>query len=289
MAKFFGQYLLEQDLLTKDQLLKAIAYQRSRSEKLGDLAIKKNYLTKNEVAKIHREQLRTDMLFGELAIKLHYLTPEQVKELLTIQESSHIFLGEAIVELGFLSKEQLNTALDNFRKEESAEPLELVFPDDVPYRVFLTAISDIAIKLLRRVAGILVKTGHPKTELHYTINPYLISVIQLTGDIQGKCALKLTRSFATLLAQRFTRNDGLEDEELIADAIKEFLNTLCGNTATKLVSSGTSINMDAVPNLWSAKTEVLQFEQGEFAIAIPFFTSEGFAELLFISKTTRKL
>lgn len=285
MAKFFGQYLLEKDILTKEQLLKAISYQRSKSEKLGDLAIKKRYLTKSEVAKISREQIRTDMMFGELAVRMQYLTQDQLRELLTLQESSHIFLGEAIVELGFLSKQQLAQALENFRKEESEDAPEIVLPDDLPYRLFLSTVSDMAIKLLRRSANILVKTSPIKTEQYYTLNLYLIALVNVSGEINGRCALKLNRHIATLLAQRFTHNDELTDEELIGDAIGEFLNTICGNAATKLTTSGTSMEINNPIILWNTKAELLQFEKMEFATVIPLFTSEGFAEILFITKT----
>lgn len=285
MPKFFGHYLLEQDLLTKEQLLKAISYQRSKSEKLGDLAIKKGFLTKNEVAKIRREQLRTDMMFGELAVRMNYLTPEQIKELLTIQESSHIFLGEAIIELGFLSKEQLEAELEKFRQEELTESLELAMPENIPNRLFLTVLNDLAVKLFRRVADIQIKGASPKTEQYYTLNPYLISLSQITGDINGKCALKLTRNVAIFLAQQFTHNDALTDEELIGDAVGEFLNILCGNTASKLVTSGTTIEVHSPTAIWSDKNDMLQFDKDEFATVFPFFTSEGFAELLFISRT----
>lgn len=285
MPKFFGQYLLEHDILTKEQLLKAIAYQRSKSEKLGDLAIKKRYLTKSDVAKISREQLRTDMMFGELAVRMNYLTPDQLRELLTLQESSHIFLGEAIVESGFLSKQELDSALENFRKEESQETLEFVLPENVPYRMFLATVSDMAVKLLRRSANILVKASPTKTEQYYTLNLYLIAIVNISGEIKGKCAFKLSRHMATLLAQRFTHNNELADEELIGDAIGEFLNTICGNAAAKLISSGTSIEISNPTIFWNTKTDLLQFDKEEIATTIPLFTSEGFAELLFIART----
>ena len=80
--KFFGQFLLERNVINAKNLLEAIRFQESRNMKFGEYSISKGYLEKVQVKRLHEEQKRNDMMIGELAVKLEMLTEEQVEEIL---------------------------------------------------------------------------------------------------------------------------------------------------------------------------------------------------------------
>ncbi len=78
---FFGNYLLEKDIITTEQLLDALQEQSKVHLKLGTLAIHEGYMTAGEVDNIIIMQTHQDKKFGELAIEEGYLTEEQVNAL----------------------------------------------------------------------------------------------------------------------------------------------------------------------------------------------------------------
>ena len=55
-VKFFGQYLLEKNIITPQQLIEAVEYQESKNLKFGEYALSKGYLTAKDVEKIQNEQ-----------------------------------------------------------------------------------------------------------------------------------------------------------------------------------------------------------------------------------------
>ena len=80
-TQFFGNYLLEKDIITTEQLLDALQEQSKVHLKLGTLAIHEGYMTAGEVDNIIIMQTHQDKKFGELAIEEGYLTEEQVNAL----------------------------------------------------------------------------------------------------------------------------------------------------------------------------------------------------------------
>ena len=71
-AQFFGNYLLSQEAVTKDQLIQALQKMSSTQIKLGTLAIHAGYMTASEVDRIIIEQTRQNRRFGELAVSEGY-------------------------------------------------------------------------------------------------------------------------------------------------------------------------------------------------------------------------
>ncbi|GAU08164.1 hypothetical protein [Desulfoplanes formicivorans] len=114
---FFGQFLLDQGLISQKQLNEAISFQRENNALLGSLALEKGLLTREQVLEIMREQQLRYEKFGEIAIRKQYLTEEQVRELLNIQGKNHVFLGEALTRRNYLSIRELNRQLDRFDQD----------------------------------------------------------------------------------------------------------------------------------------------------------------------------
>lgn len=282
MPRFFGQYLLEKGLVNREQLLKALEYQRSKVRKLGEIAIQREYLSEKDVEAIHQEQRKTDLMFGELAVRKGLLTQVQVNELMNIQKSSHVYLGEALTALGILADKQVQQELNLFREEEKEEvAVEVHVPDDLPKREFLVIIWDLTIKLLRRVADLLVKTCDVKLEKGYTVNSFLCVMIQLKGGFQGKILLNLSGNVAHRIAQTMTGSQSPPpDPGIVADACGEFLNILCGQIVTRnVMETGKSIDLSVPKAFYSTEREVIPYEVGERGVVFPLFTQEGFAEL----------
>lgn len=116
-AQYFGQYLLNNRILTPQQLQEVLDYQQTTNVKLGLLAVASGAMTAAQVTEVHERQRRTDRRFGEIAVDLGYLTPAQLEDLLAQQQSGHVYLGQAVVEKKFLTLQQLEVALRAYKKE----------------------------------------------------------------------------------------------------------------------------------------------------------------------------
>ncbi len=119
-----GRFLVSRDLVTVNEIVKALEIQRQKQRPLGRIAFVESLLTLDQVATIidlqsdGRETVQDDRasdLFGELAIQLGYLAEHQVEELLNIQRRSRPRIGEILVEMGAISEFRLNAALQDFQ------------------------------------------------------------------------------------------------------------------------------------------------------------------------------
>ena len=80
-TQFFGNYLLANGYVTRDQLFSAMRQEADQHMKLGTLAIHAGYMNAAQVDDVVIHQTHQDNRFGELAIQLGYLTEAQVEEL----------------------------------------------------------------------------------------------------------------------------------------------------------------------------------------------------------------
>lgn len=114
-TQFFGNFLLEKNLITKEQLIQAIEIQKGEQLRLGTLAVHAGLMTAAEVNHIHALQTQKDKRFGEIAIELGYLTPIQIDKLLSSQKPSYLLLSQALVDLNYLSTEAFAQAMEEYQ------------------------------------------------------------------------------------------------------------------------------------------------------------------------------
>lgn len=123
-AQFFGNYLLAQGIVTREQLIEAMKKKAATQIKLGTLAIHAGYMTASEVDRIIILQTHQDKRFGELAISEGYLTEMQVTELLKSQKPDFLLLGQALVEDGILDNQQLQDLIIDYESQNELNDYE---------------------------------------------------------------------------------------------------------------------------------------------------------------------
>ncbi len=284
MAKFFGQYLLEKGILTREQLLEALTKQREKVEKIGELAVRKGYLKPRDIEAIQREQQKSDLYFGEAAVKLNLLTEDQVRELLNIQRSNHVYLGEIIVDLKFLSKESVEKELKRFQEEEQegGSVGELHVPSSCAHPELLKATADLAIKLFRRVSDLLVKVS-TVLDTEKVENPYSLTFINISGDFKGSLALGCSKNVVLHIAKNFggSRLDW-SSEKFAHDAVSEFFNIFCGNLMTKWMEIGKSCEISVPYFFLKTEKDGLKIENGARVFTLDLDSTEGKASVSLI-------
>ncbi|MFD0676514.1 MULTISPECIES: hypothetical protein [unclassified Paenibacillus] len=118
-AQYFGQYLLNQGLLSASELKQAISMQKLTRVKLGVLAINYGYMSAAQVETVHQIQMKLDKKFGEIAIELNFLSEEIVSSLLDSQQNAHLALGQVLIDQGIMTYEGFADALEQYKKEYS--------------------------------------------------------------------------------------------------------------------------------------------------------------------------
>lgn len=118
-TQLFGNYLLNQRLVSAEQLAEALELQKTTRLKLGVLAINAGYMTADQVEMVHAAQQRVNMRIGDIAVQMGFLTHEHVEELLSSQKSGHLLLGQALVDKGYMTTAQFEQALRSYKAENS--------------------------------------------------------------------------------------------------------------------------------------------------------------------------
>ena len=120
--QFFGQFLIQEQAITVEQLREALDLMNRQNLMLGQLAVEEKFLSESQANQINREQRYTDRPFGSIAISQNLLDSTLVKRLLELQQEKRIRIGEALVQLGYLNEDDLGKHLGQFKAKQ--EPVE---------------------------------------------------------------------------------------------------------------------------------------------------------------------
>ncbi|OGF68176.1 MAG: hypothetical protein A2Y62_05275 [Candidatus Fischerbacteria bacterium RBG_13_37_8] len=268
--KFFGQYLLEKGVITKQQLLEAVAFQEQQNIKFGVYAMRKGYISKEQLESVLKEQKNSDMKFGEIAVKLRFLSDDQVLEIITKQQNDHIYLGTALVMKGFMRKEALEKELKEYQQEQADYSPTRSFPAKIENEADLIYLVELIDRLLLRVVDIKTKRGDiVKKKRRFEKGDYGAYVA-----FRGSINVALLFNFAESIALQITAEligEKTDKQELIEDAMKEFINIISGNITAKLAQEGKSVEF-SVP---SSLIEDVHLDENQVIFSVPYHTVEG--------------
>ena len=116
---FLGGFLLEQGLVTQQQIDEAAAFQAGANLRLGAYAVGAGLLTQEQVDVVLGLQRETDLNFGELAVLKGFVSKPDMQALLFRQQVNQVHLGEALLQLGHLTFEQFGAVLRMYATREN--------------------------------------------------------------------------------------------------------------------------------------------------------------------------
>lgn len=243
---FFGQFLLANGALSPADLEAAVACQRARNLRLGDLAVARGWLTAAQADEINALQRRLDQRFGSLATEMGLLSDEQVDELMGYQHSMHLHLGEALVEKGLIGAEAMARWLAEFERQrrQFAQDLEC-FLTGVPHAELVVPAIDLATKLFGRIGQL------PALIQACSIGgvrwpPHPVTVRQhFHGERTGWLALSVTEPLLLHLGAVLSGAPRAEVTPMALRAAGDFLDMLTENLSARL--RGTGWRFDAEP------------------------------------------
>lgn len=116
-SQFFGNYLLESQKITTEQLTSCIEYTKVNRVKLGLIAEAEEMLTSRQAMELNNLQMQSDKRFGDLAVEKGYLTEADVEYLLGRQSSPYLSFAQALEEYGLFSLDETNRLISSFQEE----------------------------------------------------------------------------------------------------------------------------------------------------------------------------
>ncbi len=116
----FGTYLVQENIIQKKDLERALSIQKTDRIPLGQLALQEMLIDNKKLFRILSRQRKPEdkhKNFGSLAIEMGYLNQDQVDTLLEQQTHTNRLLGEILVSLNLVPQMSLIKALKKFRSE----------------------------------------------------------------------------------------------------------------------------------------------------------------------------
>ncbi len=280
-SQFFGNYLLNNKLVTAKQLAEAMEIKSETRLKLGVLAINAGYMNASEVEIIHGEQQRVDKRFGDLAIERGYMTSEQVNKLLVSQKTGFLLLGQALVDKGYLTNAQFSNAISDYKLKYKIKNEDNF---NATSDAMISIVSEFyhfgnasCTKTVTEYVSLLLKNiirfiGDDFTPLEATlINNFKCERIisqQICGKFSAFTAVEAIDSAIAKFASRFAQEDLNEIDEYTTAAVGEFLN-LHNGLFTVNMSNVNDVELELMPQK-SEHNTVLDLKTNAFCIPIVF-------------------
>lgn len=255
-SQYFGHYLLNRDLITHEQLVDALEFQKSVHVKLGVIAVDKGFMTSDQVDEVHEKQKQVDKRFGEIAVELGYLTEAQVDELISHQKQGYLFLAQALVDRGYMTMEQFSNALNDYKKENSLS--------DEQFEAIQNGNVDTIIEYL------LTKTPDAKEKFENYVSLFAKNLIRfiddqiyleineenkiadgnwviyqsIDGDAPLFTAINANDDALLFLASKYAGEQLNVVDELAKDSVSEFLNLHNGIHLVNMSNNGIELSMN---------------------------------------------
>ncbi len=275
-VKFFGQFLVEQNIVTSEALLNAINLQDKNNLKLGEMAVSMGLITLADIQKAHNVQMSKDMRLGDLLVEMGFLTLAQVNDIITRQKNTHLYIGEALVQVGALSDDELRKHLDAFKADQAqyvSNGIEL--PISSANGKIWEMTADLTYKMITRVLDLQFRPG--KCALATVIpSNFMLAAMDLSGDVEARYLISVSEGLQKSIAKAILNETSVDQEpaEILEDTVMEFVNVVCGNVAAKASQMGVIMNINP-PVTLHPPANGLTIPDGHTALSFPIHIVDG--------------
>ncbi len=280
-SQFLGNFILNNRLVTPEQLAFALEVKSTIRMKLGVMAINARYMTAKQVEEVHKKQSTVDKRFGDIAIELGYMTNKQVDDLLSMQKTGSLLLGQALIDTGALTTQQFEDALYEYQQ------LYHIPNDDMmseKHDVINSIVSEFyhfgdhnTAKLLTNYISILYKNiirfiGDDFIPLDATVISNFHCRILNGQDIKGEynifTGIEGSVSATHQFASRYAEEEIDEELEYSNAVVGEFLNLTNGLFSVNM-SNDQNIELDLQPQ-FNSENQILCIQASTFCIPVKF-------------------
>jgi len=214
-TNFLGHFLIQQGVISEDQLADAVRYQRETNKRLGEVAIERGALTALQVDEICAKQRGDARMFGAIAVNDLHLSRKRLDELLFIQKIHYIYLGEALLLRGHITSPQYAALMRDFYDLENDRKLDLKYIQEFfAEHKALSSLVEAFIRAYSRYAGETIKIG--AVAARYDSSEYE-SAREISGVLSGGrdfCGMAL---FSGPMGERLDSLEPYEGTDVDAD------------------------------------------------------------------------
>ncbi len=115
-SQLFGKYLIENNIISKEQFDEILERMEKTRAKLGLIAVSEGILTKEKAEKINILQTQKDARFGDIAVEEGYITEKQLETILSKQGNPYIKFIQALEEVTGIKQDKIELYVEDFRK-----------------------------------------------------------------------------------------------------------------------------------------------------------------------------
>jgi|GEM_PF-315302 len=290
-VKLFGQFLMDKGLVGHEDLLRAISLQEQKSPRLGELSLAACYLDElrgrealtlrdlamavehlrlAEVLDAFDREFSPDLSLGEFLADLGIVARNRLNRAITEATPRYLDLGQALVEIGALSEEELRNCREEFNRDQARYTAERV---ELPRGVANRQSWELAAGLTRQmIFEVFKRPSIPCTcrEVSGTDAGFMMAAMDMSGDLEGRCVISVSQKLQQAVACAMLEGeppDGASGE-LLEDAVKEFLNVVCGNLAAKYSQLGKAVAISPPVTLAAGKGR-LSIPDGHLGLSLP--------------------
>jgi hypothetical protein len=252
-SQYFGHYLLNHELITREQLADVLEFQKSVHVKFGVIAVDEGFMTPSQVELVHEKQRQVDKRFGEIAIEHGYLTDDQVEALITKQKQQHLFLAQALVDRGYMTIEQFSQALTQYKKENSLSDdqfeelksgsieaiVENILLDDQKsvYGKYVTLFAKNLIRFIDDQVHLEVSDAEAGQQDKWLVHQ------EILGESPLFTAMTANEDVFLQIASKHAEEELTVVDELAKASVSEFLNLTNGIYLVNMSNWGVELNM----------------------------------------------
>lgn len=288
-VQYFGNYLVENKLISQSEYELMIKEQANSHVKLGFIAVAERLLTKRQAEELNELQKTRDQRFGDLAIEKGYLLEEEVNYLLNMQGNPYMKFIQTLTEESILSMDAIEEALKNFSIDSnfSSSDLDDLLSNDIDRIIPVFVDVDVPIQgecislFIRNIIrfidnNIMLKKAYTTKEYSFGNLAYQ----KVVGDYNIFVGLASKDDELLTIANPFARENFNEMNEDSFDSVCEFINCINGLYASKL--SLEEINVDMTPPLYKQNKTISSDE----IYVVPIVINNKQSDLLFILDST---
>lgn len=286
-TNLFGSYLVDNDIITKQQYRDIKEAGTKIRVKLGLIAVAEKLITQKQADYINLKQSTVDQRFGDIAVDLGYLTHDQVKRLLDMQGNPYICFVQAVTDLGIMTIEDVEKYLADYQKSKGFTSMDmdavksgdidriipLILPDDMDWNQ--AEHIAVMIRTLNRLACDDINLKRPIYTDRYEAKAYAMQ--SMFGDLKSSTVVAGSIEGMLAIADGFAKDSfGTLNYEAL-DSIGEYINI--GNGLFATAASLDMVEISLCPPELSENEAVLK---GDKICVIPLVIN-GFDVNLIVS------
>ncbi len=253
LDRLMGSYLIEQGMLTKQQLLEAYKHQEASRAKLGVIAVVEKLMNIAQAEQVNTLQASMDKRFGDIAIEKGYLTETQVARLLELQGNAYLVFLQAIVDLGYMDMQRLEDAEKQYQSLHGFTESDMAALKTGDVEQAVPIFLDTDDQLFKDMFAMGVKNMYRLVDSHVFIGKaYTARVLKdevlgyqkFHGDQNAVVAISGKYDDVRKMAIAYTKEEFIETKEDALDAVCELINCINGLYATEQSKADVKLELE---------------------------------------------